>query len=456
MRVSTSQIYDAGALNIQRSQSETLKTYNQISSGRRILTPADDPVAAAQALVVTQSQAVTAQQVTNQGNATSQLGTVDNQLTSLTNLLQSVRSNVIRAGNTTLTSSDRQAIATDLEASLSQILGIANSDNGSGDFLFSGYQGGTRPFAIDASKSAVPPATTSPVAYYGDDGERLLQVSSSRQMEVSVPGSDVFMNIRTGNGTFATATGGNLAKPPVLPVLPAKAANNLGSATVDAGSVLDPGKWSAAGNPKDLMVQFTVTTDASGLKSTTYKIYNTSVVPPAALSATPLNYTSGQAIALQDTTDTTNVPPIVIDYGASIVVQGQPEDGDTLTVAPSTNQSLFQTMQSLIGTLRTPVATTTYTSTQYANELAEQLANLDQSMNSIGQVQATVGARMRELDSLGTASSDLALQYSTTLSDLQELDYNKALSDYAKQQVSLEAAQKAFVQISGLSLFNYL
>jgi len=456
MRVSTSQIYDAGALNIQRNQSETLKTYNQISSGRRILTPADDPVAAAQALVVTQSQAVTAQHVTNQGNATGQLGMVDNQLTSLTNLLQSVRSNVVRAGNTTLTSSDRQAIATDLEASLNQMLGIANSDNGSGDFLFSGYQGGTRPFAIDASKSAVPPATTSPVAYYGDDGERLLQVSSSRQMEVSVPGSDVFMNIRTGNGTFATATGGNLAKPPVLPVLPAKAANNLGSATVDAGSVLDPGKWSAAGNPKDLMVQFTVTTDVSGLKSTTYKIYNTSVVPPAALSATPLNYTSGQAIALQDTTDTTNVPPIVIDYGASIVVQGQPEDGDTLTVAPSTNQSLFQTMQSLIGTLRTPVATTTYTSTQYANELAEQLANLDQSMNSIGQVQATVGARMRELDSLGTASSDLALQYSTTLSDLQELDYNKALSDYAKQQVSLEAAQKAFVQISGLSLFNYL
>jgi len=456
MRVSTSQIYDAGALNIQRNQSETLKTYNQISSGRRILTPADDPVAAAQALVVTQSQAVTAQHVTNQGNATGQLGMVDNQLTSLTNLLQSVRSNVVRAGNTTLTSSDRQAIATDLEASLNQMLGIANSDNGSGDFLFSGYQGGTRPFAIDASKSAVPPATTSPVAYYGDDGERLLQVSSSRQMEVSVPGSDVFMNIRTGNGTFATATGGNLAKPPVLPVLPAKAANNLGSATVDAGSVLDPGKWSAAGNPKDLMVQFTVTTDASGLKSTTYKIYNTSVVPPAALSATPLNYTSGQAIALQDTTDTTNVPPIVIDYGASIVVQGQPEDGDTLTVAPSTNQSLFQTMQSLIGTLRTPVATTTYTSTQYANELAEQLANLDQSMNSIGQVQATVGTRMRELDSLGSAASDLAIQYSTTLSNLQELDYNKALTDYAKQQVSLEAAQKAFVQISGLSLFNYL
>lgn len=446
MRISTSQIYDAGALNIQRNQSEVLKTYNQISSGRRILTPADDPVAAAQALVVTQSQAVTAQHVSNQGNATSQLGMVDNQLSSLTNLLQSVRSRVVQAGNTILSASDRLSIASDIEASLSEMLGIANSDNGSGDFLFSGYQGGTRPFAIDGSQTAIPPSTTAPIGYFGDDGERLLQVSSSRQMEVSVPGSYVFMNARNGNGTFVTGTGGNLALPPVLPAT----ANNLGTATVDGGSVLDPGKWSAVGNPKDFLVQFDVTTSASGAKSTTYQIYDMSGAAPVALLATPLNYTAGQSISLQKTT----VP--AADYGASIVVQGQPENGDSLTVSPSENQSLFQTMQNLIGILRTPVGTTTYTSTQYTNELAGQLMDIDQAMSNVGQVQATVGTRMRELDSLGTASSDLALQYSATLSDLQDLDYNKALTDYAKQQVSLEAAQKAFVQISGLSLFNYL
>jgi flagellar hook-associated protein 3 FlgL len=268
-------------------------------------------------------------------------------------------------------------------------------------------------------------------------------------MGVSVPGSDVFMNIRNGNGTFVTGTGGNLAQPPVLPAT----ANNLGNATADAGSVLDPGKWNAAGNPKDLMVQFSVTTNASGLKSTTYQIYDTSGATPVALLATPLNYTAGQSISLQKTT---TVPAPATDYGASIVVQGQPADGDTLTVSPSTNQSLFQTMQNLIGVLRTPVGTTTYTSTQYTNDLAGQLTNIDQAINGVGQVQATVGTRMRELDSLGTASSDLALQYSTTLSNLQDLDYNKALTDYSKQQVSLEAAQKAFVQISDLSLFKYL
>jgi len=167
--------------------------------------------------------------------------------------------------------------------------------------------------------------------------------------------------------------------------------------------------------------------------------------------ATPLSYTSGQSIAIQDT----SVVPTV-DYGASIVVQGQPSDGDSLTVSPSTNQSIFQTLQNLLGMLNTDIGTTTYTATQYSNDLAEQLTAIDQAINSVGQVQSTVGTREREVDTLSGVSSDLAIQYSTTLSNLQDLDYNKALTDYSKQQVSLQAAQQAFVKISGMSLFDYL
>ena len=157
MRISTNQIYDAGALGIQRNQSALYKLQNQLSSGRRVLTPEDDPVAAAQALIVTQTRDVNAQHIKNQGNASGQLGLLDNQLSSLTDLLQNVRERVIQAGNTgTLTNSDRQTIATELESRLGEMLGIANSRNGSGDYLFSGYQGATLPFAIDASQSAVP------------------------------------------------------------------------------------------------------------------------------------------------------------------------------------------------------------------------------------------------------------------------------------------------------------
>ncbi len=449
MRISTSQIYDAGTLNIQRNQSSLYKLQNQLSTGRRVLTPEDDPVAAAQALIVTQSTRVNAQHVNNQGNANAQLGLVDTQLNSLTLLLQNVRERVVQAGNSsTLNNSDRQAIATELEARLGEMLGIANSQNGAGDYLFSGYQGGTRPFAVNAALAPVGQASTSPYGYSGDDGERLLQVSSSRQLAVNVAGSEVFMNPEGGNGTFVAATGGNLS-----------GGINQGSAIIDGGSVLDPQKWqqavngfawSDATNPA-LQLRFTV---AAGV--TTYQLWDVSdkmapIVPVAVSAAAP--YTPGQVVRLA----TTNPPAAAVtDFGSQLVVQGAPADGDTFTIRPSSSQSMFQTMQNLIGILRTPQGATTYSTTQFTNDLAGQLLNLDQALNNVGRVQATVGTRVRELESLGTASSDLDLQYRANLSELQDLDPVKAISDFTMQKTFLDAAQKSFAQISGLSLFNYL
>jgi len=448
MRISTSQIYDAGALNIQRNQSALYKLQNQLSTGRRVLTPEDDPVAAAQALIVTQSQEVNAQQLENQGNASSQLGLVDSQLSSLTDLLQNVRERVVQAGNTgTLNNSDRQTIATELESRLGEMLGIANSQNGSGDYLFSGYQGSTLPFAINAALPAVPPANTSPVGYFGDAGERLLQVSSSRQIAVNVSGSDVFMNAKGGNGTFVTSTGGNLIAP---------AGANKGSATIDAGSVLDQQKWQLAlsgygwstpANPA-IQIRFSV---VAGV--TSYQLYDISTPATPVAISTAASFTPGQAVPLVTTS-----PPAatVTDFGSQVVVHGQAADGDTFTIKPSSSQSLFQTMQNLIGILRSPVGSASNTTSEYTNALGGQLSNLDQAFENVSRVQATVGTRMRELDSLGDTSSDLEIQYKTTLSKLQDLDYAKAISDFTLQKTYLEAAQQSFVKISGMSLFNYL
>ena len=446
MRISTSQIYNSGALNILRNQSSLYKLQNQMSTGRRVLTPEDDPVAAAQALMVRQSQQVNAQHLTNQGSAASQLGLVDSQLTSLVNVLQNVREKVIQAGSTaTLGNADRQAIATELELRLGEIVGIANAQNGSGDYLFSGYHGGTLPFAINAASAALAPATSAPFAYFGDDGERLLQVSSSRQMGVSVAGSELFMNASEGNGSFVAATGGNVA-----------GGINQGSALADAGSVSDPQKWKNAlngfawktpANPA-MQVRFSVAAGA-----TTYQLFDVSnPAAPAAMSA-PASFTPGQAIALAATS-----PPAAAaaDFGAQFVVSGQPADNDTFSVRPSANQSLFQTMQSLIGILRAPLGTAANPASQYSNALGVQLSNLDQAMANVSRVHTSVGTRMSELDSLGNASSDLDLQFEQSLLKLEGLDYAKAISDFTMQQTYLEAAQKSFAQISGLSLFDYL
>ena len=63
---------------------------------------------------------------------------------------------------------------------------------------------------------------------------------------------------------------------------------------------------------------------------------------------------------------------------------------------------------------------------------------------------------MAEIDSLSSINEDLNLQYQQTLSELQDLDYAKSISDLTRKQTDLQAAQQSFVMMSKLSLFNYL
>lgn len=430
MRVSTNQIYEAGTLGIQRNQQNLFRLQNQLSTGRRVLTPEDDPVASAQALVVTQSKELATQYANNQGNAKAQLGVLEGSLGAITDLIQNVRERAIQAGNGSLTNSERSFIASELQSRFDELVGLANNDDGTGQFLFSGYQGATRPFAISGAAPTAP-ALTSPVAYSGDEGERLLQVSGGRQMPVNASGADLFMNIRAGNGTFATAVGGNSG-----------GGINQGTATIDVGSVTNLSLWNAAVNTHgSFRIEFS--NGGSGLE---YQIYNQANV--AMLSA-PASFTPGQAIPLQKTT----AP--AASFGGQVVVSGTPVAGDRFTVAPSPNQSLFTTLQNLIGVLQTPVSAS-FSSTEYNNRLGAELTNLDRSLDNVSRVRADIGSRLKELVSLNDTAEDLKLQYSDTLSKLQDLDYTDAISKFTQQQVQLEAAQKSFAQVSRLSLFDIL
>lgn len=436
MRVSSNQIFETALLGVTRNQGDLYKLQSQLSSGRRILTPADDPVASAQALVVAQSQNLNTQYIDAQGNAKSQLVSIEGQLSSLTDLLQNVRERLVQAGNATLSAADRQAIGTELQTRLEALVGLSNATNGSGDFMFSGFMSGTRPFAVDPATNAV--------GYFGDSGERKLQVDSSRQMSTSVAGDDLFMRIRNGNGTFQVQTGGNQLSPPLI---------NQGTATVDAGSVTDLSAWRAAmadtsiwtdvANSGDLRVEFIDT--GTG---TEYQIYDISnPATPVALLAAPAAYTPGQAIALRSAT---------VDFGANIVINGTPAGGDSFTIRQSRNQSMFDTFQNIIDALRTPISGTAYTNVEYSNAIGREMANVDQALENVSRVRSLVGTRLSDLDALGEVADNSALQYSSRLSELQDLDYAKAISDFTKKQMQLEAAMSSFSKTSQLSLFNYL
>jgi len=197
MRVSTGMIYDSGLASIQTRTSSLLNVQQQLSTGRRILKPSDDPVAAARALEVTQSLAANKAQAETRNNVKSAVGIADAQLQSATDLLTRVRELTVQAGNAALSSPDRRSIALELRQRFDELVAIANAKDGIGNSLFGGFQVGNKPFAGSVENG---------VRYLGDEGVRMLQVSSARQMGISQSGNDIFMRIPSGNGVFATAT----------------------------------------------------------------------------------------------------------------------------------------------------------------------------------------------------------------------------------------------------------
>lgn len=406
MRISTRSIYENATTQLNTLQSNMARTQNQLSTNRRMLTAADDPIASARALEVTQSKSLNEQYATNRSNANSSLALVEGALGDSGDLLMDVQTLVVQVANGTLSKADRNMIATEIEGRLQDLIGVANTADGTGGYLFSGYRGTTIPFT----------QTDSGATYQGDQGQRKLQVGSSRSIAISDSGSSIFENNRTGNGSYQTRM----------------AAGNQGAAVATSGSVADATKLTG----HNYTLEFKV---AGTPAVTTYSVTDTSTSPASSVLADQ-PYVSGKQIAFD---------------GTSFAISGQPANGDKFEVKPSEKESIFTTMTNLVSALR-EAGDDTGSRATLSNKLNTASEGLKSSLDNILTVRASVGSRMKELDYLDTSGSDLGIQYDATLSKLQDLDIVKAISDYASQQTTLEAAQKSFKTMSSLSLFNYI
>jgi len=399
-------MFDTGTQNMLQLQTNLYKLQNQMSTGRRILTPSDDPVAAAQALEVSQRQSINSQFMDNQGSAASQLTSLESTLRSASDLISNVMVRAAEADNQNISDTSRQAIASDVSESFSQLLGLANSTDGLGQHLFSGFRGETEPFGVSGSPGS---RITS---YHGDDGNRQLQVETGRLMDVSASGSDVFVRIPQGNGQFMASAG----------------ATNTGTGVLGASSTISGYDGST----------YQLTFTAPGV----YDVYvNGSATP----SLTGQVYTAGSDIV---------VGPAAQQI--KINISGTPAAGDTFTAQPASNQDIFTTLDSMIKALNANVSSSAATKAAFKNQMTQIRQNLGQAFDHLLTAQTSVGARRLELENLTSAGSDRDLQYQTDLGKLQNLDYTKAVSDMANQKMVLEAAQLSFKQVSQMSLFNYL
>ncbi|MBS1141005.1 MAG: Flagellin, N-terminal [Proteobacteria bacterium] len=201
MRISTSMIFNNGTNGIQARQFDLYKVQQQLSTGKRILTPADDPIGASEALKVSQSKGVNKQFLDNQADAKTRLNYLEDVLANMGDELTSAFEKASLAGNTTYSASNRGMIATELASRMQSLLGLANTQDGTGLYIFAGFQSTTKPFELNTGATqpyALGAGTY--VTYNGDAGQQSLQVTSSNEMEVSENGLDVFMQVKDASG----------------------------------------------------------------------------------------------------------------------------------------------------------------------------------------------------------------------------------------------------------------
>lgn len=404
MRISSNMVFDQGVRGMGQRQESLYKLQEQLATNKRVNRPSDDPVAAAQVQSLTQSKARTDSFLLNGQAAASALSLSENKINGAIGVIQNVMQLAVQAGNSALGDQERLMIATQVESSYQQLLSLANSDDGNGVFLYAGLRGTTTPFVETA------PGV---VAYVGDQGQREMQIDAARSLPISDNGNDIFMRIRNGNGTFVTAAD----------------AANTGSGTIDPGSVSNSNQI----NGDSYRVTFAV---SGGV--TTYSVSNTTANTTVVPATT---YQPGTGISVD---------------GMAFTINGQPGDGDRFTLGPSTSQSLFTTVDQLVKSLRTPVAGDPAKQAQAQTTRLAAMANLQSSLKNVLKVETDIGSRLQEIDTVANANDGLKLQYTSTISRLEDLDFTKAYSDFVQAQTTLQAAQQTFQKVQGLSLFNYL
>jgi flagellar hook-associated protein 3 FlgL len=383
---------------LSNAQQQFAKTQAQVSSGQRVNSPADDPAAAARIAQLNATLSRLDQFKSNADFARNQLGLEESALTSAIDNLQQIRELTVQANNAPLSDSDRAAIASELRERLDALRSIANTTDVDGRHLFAGYNENALPFTVDS---------TGNVVYNGDQGQRTVQVSETRFVALNDSGADVFQRIPTGNGTFTLTAG----------------AANTGTGVLGAGTVVDPTAW----DPDNYTIKF--------LTPTTYEVRDSA----AALVATG-TYTAGQAISFR---------------GIAVPIDGAPATNDTFVVAPSSSRDVFATVGSLIDALETPTPTDA-ARTGVQNKLGQLLADLDQATNHVISKRSDVGSRSKALDDETSLADDFHVQLSTMLSNIRDLDYASALTQLSQQQLGLQAAQQAYAQTQGLTLFRFL
>lgn len=412
MRISSQQVFTRGIDNIIDVNRQLQQTQLQISSGKKVLTAADDPVAATRILQINQSLNLIDQYKRNIDLAENRLELEDGLLANVNEIIQRVRELTIQAGDGSQNRDDKLYIAAEVRERLSQLVGIVNSKDPSGEFIFGGFQGKQEPFQQNAAGSW---------EYAGDEGQRFVRVDANVVVATGDNGKDVFVDVPSAENTFQTrAAPRNTSVPP---------------AVITPGRMIDQAAYDAF-YPEDLVIVFND---------------ETAVVPPGP-NFTITQASDGRPILSNQTFAAGD--PIAIN-GVQFEILGSPQPGDTFFVQSSARQGLLTTVERLIDGLEN-FDTLPESRAALQGLIDSTLRNLSNAETSVLETRSRLGARLGTLETTRELQEDVILKTKEVLSQLQDVDMAEAVSRLSFQSLILQAAQQSYTQVTRLSLFDRL
>lgn len=400
-RVSTANQYDIALRNIGQRQTSLSNLQENLTSGKRVVRPSDDPVAAAQAeraLTRLSRNETDLRALDMQRNT---MALAESTLGQAADAMQAFRELVVSAGNGTHTQTERDAIVQQLAGLRDQILGYANRKDANGLPLFQALGSAQSPFT----------GTATSVNFAGLPGQH---ASGNTQIAKVLDGDAAWMSVPTGNGVFEVSLN------------PA----NTGKAWVDVGQVTDPSLLT----DHNYSITFTV---VGGV--TTYDVVDNDA-PATLLSGQP--YTSPATIAFD---------------GLSLQITGVPNDTDRFDVNPSQPSNVFAVLENAIGAIRdarNPDGSTNYGSLTHG--ITRGLTEIDSAMNRLQASRGLAGDLLNRADRIEGELDTRAVQLEDDRSRAEDLDMIKGISDFQNQQVGYEAALKSYAQVQQLSLFKFI
>lgn len=402
-RISSQQVFSGGINRLQDLNTTLNKTQQQISTGKKVNQPSDDPVAAARILKLDQEVKRIETYQRNADLADNRLQQEESALSSSVDIIQRIRELTVQAGNGALSVNDRQSISAELRERIDQLADVTNTQDASGEYIFSGFQGHQPAFVKE------PDGTWN---YNGDEGQRVLEIDDGVTVPISDPGKGIFVDVPRAITVkdFVPGTAG------VTDGYISDLSLNDEQALRSAFAPRVPDDLTVSVGPTDAVT----VTDASG------NVLGTGIV--------------GQSFEAA---------------GVALTVNGA-SSGDTFTIGVNDKQSVFASIENLIEGMDSIDKTTPKGQAAYDSLIAESLVNLDNAQESVTLKQTELGGRMNAVESTKGFLEDSAVYSKDIRSQLEDVDYAEAISNLSFQSFVLQAAQQSFAQVSRLSLFDRL